>query len=46
MRGYWCFGFEAFNSIIKRGAAGSGFKNDSLSCMRHRIEPLVRGGAS
>ena len=34
MRGYWCFGFEAFNSIIKRGAARSGFKHESLSCMR------------
>ena len=34
-RGYWCFGFESFNKIIKRGAKRSNFKNETVSCMRY-----------
>ena len=34
-RGYWCFGFESFNRIIKRGCKRANFNNESLSCMRY-----------
>ena len=34
-RGYWCFGFEAFNRLIKRGAARSNWKNTTVSIMRY-----------
>ena len=34
MRGYWCFGFESFNAVIKKGTKRSGFKNEAVSCMR------------
>jgi hypothetical protein len=30
-RGYWCFGFEAFNQEIKRAARRSNFKNAAVS---------------
>ena len=32
-RGYWCFGFESFNRIIKRGSRRANFRNETLSCM-------------
>ena len=32
-RGYWCFGFECFNSVIKQGCGRSGFKAETYSCM-------------
>ena len=34
-RGYWCFGFEAFNKVIKAGAKRSGFKHESLTIMQY-----------
>ena len=34
-RGYWCFGFEAFNRLIKRGAMRSNWKNTTLSIMQY-----------
>lgn len=34
-RGYWCFGFEAFNKVIKRGAQRSNWKNTTLSIMQY-----------
>jgi len=34
-RGYWCFGFEHFNQIIKKGAQSSNWKNTTLSVMRY-----------
>ena len=34
-RGYWCFGFEAFNKVIKAGAQLSNWKNSSLSIMQY-----------
>ena len=34
-RGYWCFGFEAFNKVVKEGAKRSGFKGETVSCMRY-----------
>jgi hypothetical protein len=34
-RGYWCFGFESFNRVIKHGARRSNFKHETLSCMRY-----------
>ena len=34
-RGYWCFGFEAFNKVIKAGAQLSNWKNSSLSIMEY-----------
>ena len=30
-RGYWCFGFEAFNKVIKLGASLSNWKDASMS---------------
>ena len=34
-RGYWCFGFEGFNRIIKQGAKRSNWKNTALSIMEY-----------
>ena len=34
-RGYWCFGFEGFNKIIKAGAQRSNWKNETVSIMRY-----------
>ena len=34
-RGYWCFGFEAFNKVIKCGAKRSNFKREPLSMMQY-----------
>ena len=34
-RGYWCFGFEGFNKIIKAGAEKSNFKDVTTSIMRY-----------
>ena len=34
-RGYWCFGFESMNQVIKAGAERSGFKRPSLSIMAY-----------
>ena len=33
-RGYWCFGFEGFNKVIKRGTKRANFNNESESCMK------------
>jgi hypothetical protein len=33
-RGYWCFGFEGFNKMIKRGTQQSHMKGESVSCMK------------
>ena len=29
-RGYWCFGFESFNKVIKAGSARTNWKNESV----------------
>jgi hypothetical protein len=34
-RGYWCFGFESFNKVIKGGAQLSNFKCAELSVMQY-----------
>ena len=34
-RGYWCFGYEGFNRVIKDGAKRSNWKNVTLSIMRY-----------
>ena len=34
-RGYWCFGFEAFNKVIKAGAKRSNWKSETVSIMRY-----------
>ena len=34
-RGYWCFGFESFNRIIKAGCSRSNFRNETMSCLRY-----------
>ena len=34
-RGYWCFGFEGFNKVIKRGAALSNWKDETVSIMKY-----------
>ena len=34
-RGYWCFGFEGFNQVIKRAACRSNFKNEVVSVMQY-----------
>ena len=49
-RGFWCFGFEGFNRIIKRGARMSNWKNTTVSIMRYwsarsaRTLMRMRGG--
>ena len=34
-RGYWTFGFEGFNKVIKAGASRSNYKNETLSIMKY-----------
>lgn len=34
-RGYWCFGFEGFNRVIKKGAQSSNWKSTTVSVMRY-----------
>ena len=34
-RGYWCFGYEAFNKVIKSGAQHTNFKNTTQSIMQY-----------
>ena len=34
-RGYWCFGFEGFNKVIKAGAQRSNYKNATVSIMQY-----------
>jgi len=34
-RGYWCFGFEGFNKVIKRAAQCSNWKSTTVSVMRY-----------
>ena len=34
-RGYWCFGFESFNKVLKAGAARSNWQRESLTIMRY-----------
>lgn len=34
-RGYWCFGFEAFNKVMKAGAQLSNFRCPALSVMQY-----------
>ena len=41
-RGYWCFGFEAFNRVIKTGGKHSNWKNVTLSVMRYWSARSVR----
>jgi hypothetical protein len=36
-RGFWCFGFEAYNRIIKRGATRSNWMCECESIMRYSI---------
>lgn len=34
-RGYWCFGFEGFNKVLKRGAKGTNFINEVEGVMKY-----------
>ena len=34
-RGYWCFGFEGFNKVIKKGASLSNWKDETVSIMKY-----------
>lgn len=34
-RGYWCFGFESFNKLLKAGAARSNWQRESITIMRY-----------
>jgi hypothetical protein len=34
-RGYWCFGFEGFNRVIKAGAQRSNWRNTTYSIMEY-----------
>jgi hypothetical protein len=34
-REYWCFGFESFNRLIKKGAKRSNWKNETVSTMNY-----------
>ena len=34
-RGYWCFGFEAFNKVIKAGAQQSNWKNTPVAIAQY-----------
>jgi hypothetical protein len=34
-RGYWCFGFESFNRVIKHAARRSNMKNEAVSIMQY-----------
>ena len=42
-RGYWCFGFESFNRVIKAGAQHSNWKRSSLSIMQYWSMQSARG---
>ena len=46
-RGYWCFGFEGFNKVIKAGAQRSNFQNEAFTIMQYwsmkSARTLVRG---
>ena len=33
-RGYWCFGFESFNKVVKAGCNHS-WKGETAACMRY-----------
>ena len=32
---YWCFGFEGFNKVLKRGAKGTNFINEVEGVMKY-----------
>ena len=34
-RGYWCFGFESFNKVIKAGSQRTNWKNESVGIMQY-----------
>ena len=34
-RGYWCFGFESFNKVIKAGSGRTNWKNESVGIMKY-----------
>ena len=34
-RGYWCFGFEGFNKVLKRGAKGTNLINEVEGVMKY-----------
>ena len=34
-RGYWCFGFEGFNKVIKAGAQRSNWRRESVTIMQY-----------
>ena len=34
-RGYWCFGYEAFNKVIKAGAQRTNWRNTTFSIMQY-----------
>ena len=34
-RGYWCFGYEAFNKIIKAGAQRTNWRDTTYSIMQY-----------
>ena len=34
-RGFWCFGFESFNQVIKKGANRSNFRDDAKSVLQY-----------
>jgi hypothetical protein len=34
-RGFWCFGFEAFNKVIKKGACRSNWRDTTMSIARY-----------
>ena len=34
-RGYWCFGFESFNKVLKAGASRSNWQRESITIMRY-----------
>ena len=48
-RGYWCFGFESFNKVVKAGCNHS-WKGETAACMRYwsmstgRNTGMVKGG--
>ena len=41
-RGYWCYGFEGFNKVIKRGAKRCNFKCEPLGIMSYHAEWTAR----
>ena len=34
-RGYWCFGFESFNKVIKAGSQRTNWKNETVGIMQY-----------